>query len=107
MKTNEGKTQAIYFSRRPRVPEDVLKLNGRDIPFANNVTYLGVTFDRWMTWSFHIGRTAAKALGTYIKTYSLLKREHLSIDIKRTLYKALIRSILASVWPTWEYALTS
>jgi hypothetical protein len=45
---NEGKTQAVYkyFSRRLTVPEDVLQLNGQDIPFVNNVMYLGVTFDK-------------------------------------------------------------
>jgi hypothetical protein len=49
IKIDEGKTQAIYFPRRLRVPDDVLQLNGRNIPFANNVTYLGVTLDR-MSW---------------------------------------------------------
>jgi hypothetical protein len=42
------KGQEIYFSRRLGVPDDVL--NGEHIPFVNNVTYLGVTFDRRMTW---------------------------------------------------------
>jgi hypothetical protein len=32
-----------------RVPDDLLELNEWDIPFINNVTYLGVTFDRKMT----------------------------------------------------------
>jgi hypothetical protein len=45
IKFNERKTQAICFSRRLRVPDDVLQLNRRDFPFVNNVTYLGVTFD--------------------------------------------------------------
>jgi hypothetical protein len=49
IKLNEGKTHAIYFSRRLRVPDDVLQLNGRDIPFVNNATYLAVTLDRKMT----------------------------------------------------------
>jgi hypothetical protein len=56
IKINEGKTQAIYFSRRLRVPVDVLQLKGRDIAFVNNVTCFGVTFDRRMTWRFHIER---------------------------------------------------
>jgi hypothetical protein len=81
IKIYEGKTQAIYFSRRLRVPEDVLQLNGRDIPFVNNVTYLGVTFDRRMTWRLHVERTAAKALPTYLRTYSLFKSERLSTNI--------------------------
>jgi hypothetical protein len=52
--------QDIYFSRSLGVPDEVLQLKGRDIPFVNNVTYLGVTLDR-MTWRHHIERTAAKA----------------------------------------------
>jgi hypothetical protein len=56
IRINEGKIQAIYFTRRLRVSDDVLQLNGRDIPFVNNVMYLGVTFDRRMTWRHHIER---------------------------------------------------
>jgi hypothetical protein len=64
IKINEAKTQAIYFSRRLIVPEDVLQ----DIPFVNNATDLGVTFDRKMTWRLHIERTVAKAMRTYLRT---------------------------------------
>jgi hypothetical protein len=45
MKINERKTQVIYFSGRLVVPQDVLQLNGQDILFVDNVTYLGVTFN--------------------------------------------------------------
>jgi hypothetical protein len=38
---NEGKTQVIYFSRRLGVLDNMLQLN--------NVTYIGVTFDRMTT----------------------------------------------------------
>jgi hypothetical protein len=70
---NEGKTQAIYFPRRHRMPEDDLQLNGRKIPLVNSVKYLGVIFD-----GLHIEKTAAKALGTFIRTYSIFKNKHLS-----------------------------
>jgi hypothetical protein len=66
---NKGKSQAIYFSRRLRVPDDVLQLNGRDIPVVNILTYIGMTFDRRMTWRHHIERTVAKALCTYVRTF--------------------------------------
>jgi hypothetical protein len=59
-------------------PEDLtddIQLNGRDIPFVNNVTYLSVTFDRRMTWSHHIERTVAKVLHTYVRTYLYSKGE--------------------------------
>jgi hypothetical protein len=61
IKINEGKFQAIYISRRLRIPDNVLQLNERDIPFVNNVTYLGVTFNNTMTWRHHTERTVAKA----------------------------------------------
>jgi hypothetical protein len=41
---------SIYFSSRLKIPDNVWRLKGLDIPFANNVTYLGVTFDRRMSW---------------------------------------------------------
>jgi hypothetical protein len=77
IKINEGKLPAIYFSRRLRVPEDVWQLNGGNTAFVNNVKYLGVIFDRRITWRLHIERTVAKAFRTYIRTYSLFKSERL------------------------------
>jgi hypothetical protein len=90
----------IYFSRRLRVPEDVLQLNGRNIPFVDNVTYLGVTFGRRMTWKLHIKRTAAQVLVTYIRSCSLFKNELLSTNIKLALYKTLIRPVMTYACPT-------
>jgi hypothetical protein len=104
IKVNEAKSQANYFSRRLIVPDDVPQLNGRHIPFVNNVTYLGITFHRRMTWRRHIGRNVAKALRTCVRSYSLLKNGRLSINIKFTLYKALTRSVMTYAYPTWEHA---
>jgi hypothetical protein len=103
-KINEGKTQAIYFSKRRRVPGDDLQLNGRNIPFVNTVKYLGVIFNRRMTWRPHIEKIAAKILGTYFRIYSIFKSKHLNANIKLILYRALIRSIMTHACPTWEFA---
>jgi hypothetical protein len=46
IKINEDKTRAIYFTRRNRPPDSLLKLNGWNIPFVNSVKYLGVLFDK-------------------------------------------------------------
>jgi len=98
------KTQAIYFSRGIKPVESHLTLKGRNIPFVNNVKYLGVNFDRKITWRPHIERIETKAFGTFINTYSLFKSERLSANIKLTLYKALIRSVMTYACPTWEFA---
>jgi hypothetical protein len=54
IKINEDMTQGIYFSRSRRTPESHLTLNGRDIPFVNSIQYLGVIFDKKVTWKVHI-----------------------------------------------------
>jgi hypothetical protein len=100
IKINEGNIQAIHFSRRLRVPDDVLRLIRRDIRFVNNVTCLGVTFDRRVTRRHHIENTVAKALPTYVSTYSLFKSARLNTSIKLTLYEALIRSLMTHACPT-------
>jgi hypothetical protein len=65
IKINEDKTQAIYFSHQRAPPESLLTLHGRNIPFVNNVKYLGVIFNKRITWRLHIGRIEAKAFQTF------------------------------------------
>jgi hypothetical protein len=89
IKVNEGKAQAIYFSRRFRVPDDILQLNGRDIPFVNSVMYLRVAFDRKMTWRHRIEKTVAKAFFTHMRTYFLFKSGSLNTNIKLTRFTKL------------------
>jgi hypothetical protein len=46
-------------------------LNGRNIPFANHVKYLGVIFDKRNTWRLNVEMIEAKAFRTFIRVYSL------------------------------------
>jgi hypothetical protein len=82
------------FSDRLPFPEAHLTLNGRNIPFVYHAKYLGVIFEKKMTWRLHIEMTDAKAFRTFIRIYSLLKSECLSANIKLNLHKALIRSVM-------------
>jgi len=50
IKINEEKTQTIYFSHRRTPVEAFLTLKGRQISFAKHVKYLGVIFDKEITW---------------------------------------------------------
>jgi hypothetical protein len=49
----------------------------------------------------------AKAFRTFIRIYSLFKNERLCADIKLTLLKALIRSVMTYACPAWELAADS
>jgi hypothetical protein len=79
-------------------------LNGWNIPFVNSVKYLGVLFDKRMTWRLHIQMIEAKAFRTYIRINSLFRSERLNANIKLTLHKALIRSVITYACPAWEFA---
>jgi hypothetical protein len=57
-----------------------------------------------VTWRLHIEMIEAKAFRTFITLYSLFKSELLSADIKLTLQKALIRSVMTYASPAWEFA---
>jgi hypothetical protein len=46
----------------------------------------------------------AKAFGTFIRLYSPFKSERLSANIKLTLHKALIRSLMTYANPAWKFA---
>jgi hypothetical protein len=48
-----------------------------------------------------------KALRTFIRIYSLFKSKLLSANIKLTLHKALIRSIMTYACPDWEFVAES
>jgi hypothetical protein len=50
-----------------RFPEAHLTLNGQNIPFVSHVKYLGVIFDKRITWRLHIEMIEAKAFSTFIR----------------------------------------
>jgi hypothetical protein len=104
IKINEDKTQGVYFSRSRRPPESYLTLNGINIPFVNNAKYLGVIFDKKITWRLHIAMIEAKAFRIFIIIYFLFKSERLNSNIKLNLHKALIRPVMTSASRAWEFA---
>ena len=69
-------------------------MKGRNIPFVNQVKYLGVIFDRKNVWTIHIGTIEIKAFPTFIRVFSLFKSERLSANVNLTLHKALVRCIM-------------
>jgi hypothetical protein len=81
-----------------------LTLNGKDIQIVNSIKYLGVIFDKKITWRLHIQMIEAKAFITFIRVYSLLKSEWLRANIELTLHKALIRFVMTYASPALESA---
>jgi hypothetical protein len=65
---NKDKTRATNFSHRLWPPETHLTLNGRNIPFVSHIKYLGIIFDKRITWRLHIEMTESKDFRTFIRT---------------------------------------
>jgi hypothetical protein len=65
---------------------------------VNHVKYLGVIFDKRITWNLHIEMIEIKIFRTFIRIYSLFKTEKLSANIK------LMRSVMTYACPAWELA---
>jgi hypothetical protein len=107
IKINEDKARAIYFSYQMAPPKSHLTLNGQNIAVVNNVKYLGVIFDKRITRILHIERIEAKAFRTFIRLYHLFKSERLTANIKLTLLKALIRSVMTYACSAWEFVAES
>jgi hypothetical protein len=63
----------LHFSRRRTPVEASLALKGRHISFANHVKYLGVIFDKKLTWKLRTETTATKALRIFLSIYPILK----------------------------------
>jgi hypothetical protein len=95
-----GTQKSMRISLRPSTflidlgPLRLILLIGRNILFVSYVKYLGLIFDKRMKWRLHIEMIKAKALKTFITIYSILKSERLSINIKLTLHKSLISSVM-------------
>jgi hypothetical protein len=104
LNTSKDKIQVIYFSHRLRPCEDHRTLNEPNIAFVNLVKYLGVIFDKRITRRLHIEMIESKAIGKFIRIYSLFKSERLGANVKLTLLNALIKSVMTYARPAWELA---
>jgi hypothetical protein len=69
LKSIKVKLGPSYFSHRLTPPEVRLTLNGRNIPFVNDVKYLGVIFDKRITWRLHKEMIEVKAFRIFMRLF--------------------------------------
>ena len=69
LKFNASKTVVILFSKQSPKPHDLpnqLQMGGINIPFGQEVRYLGVTLDYKLTWTTHIDNATKKCKKIHI-----------------------------------------
>lgn len=105
---NLDKSQAIIFpfNRSPkRIPKSNIIVDNSIIKFSNEVTYLGITLDKNLTFGSHIKKSCVKASNCLKSLYPVLNRKsNLSLINKNLLFKSIIRPILTYGAPIWRHA---
>lgn len=103
LKLNEGKTEAILFTRRRRIPDKKLNIGGHSIPWSSSVKYLGLHLDKKLNWSHHITTTRSKGIKALNALSPILNRKsNLSPATKLCIYTTLVRPCLTYAAPVWS-----
>lgn len=103
IKLNPTKCQAKIFTlRRPKIPPNI-KIHNNPIIWNNGpVKYLGVLFDKRLTWKPHVLATVNKTYGKIMKLYPFINRKSsLKIQYQLLLFKAVILPSLTYACPVW------
>lgn len=102
LRINTQKTVAILFNRRRREPGKTLILKGQQIPWSNTTKYLGITFDRRLTFTPHIKNIIQKSSRIRASLYPVLnRRSPIPLSIKRLILHLYVRPILTYGGQSW------
>lgn len=105
IKLNAGKTQAIFFTRRRSpcyLPSTRLRLDTHQISWEESVKYLGVIFDKKLTYRDHVKYITEKVNIAIKMLYPLINRNsNLSKENKLVIYNSIFLSIILYACPAW------
>lgn len=102
---NPEKSCALIITRRRNIAAPKINMFGQDIPWTNQLKYLGVTFDKTLSFSPHIANALAKGKLAVNKLMPLLcRKSKMSLQNKLTLYKTIIRPMMVYASPAWAHA---
>ncbi|GFT88387.1 RNA-directed DNA polymerase from mobile element jockey [Trichonephila clavipes] len=101
---NVEKSAAVIFTKKRKLLPPPTMYN-TTIPWSQSTKYLGIIFDKNLTWRTHIQHMRNKFRKIMFKLYPLIGRNsELSRDNKVLLFTAVMRPILAYGCPVWGYA---
>jgi len=91
IKVNDSKSAQVTFALRPGVPP-LLTFNNKIIPQTNEVKYLGLVFDKRLTWGPHL-KNKRKQLNSRLHILRPLLKSKMSTSNRLLLYKSLLLPI--------------
>ena len=104
LKFNPEKSVAVLFTRRRRKPTKSLTIDGKPIPFQQEVKYLGVTLDSKLHWTPHINDKMKKAK-RFISQVAAITRKNWGPkpQLMRWAYLAIVRPMLCYAAMIWGH----
>ncbi|KAL4096692.1 hypothetical protein QTP88_021597 [Uroleucon formosanum] len=96
IKVNDSKSAHVTFALLPGAPPP-LTFNSKTIPQTNEVKYLGLLFDKRLTWGPHL-KNKRKQLNSRLHILRPLLKSKISISNRLLLYKSLLL-------PIWSYGI--
>lgn len=103
IKVNDNKTEAILFTKRRPVLARCVKISNHEVDWVDDIKYLGVIFDRKLTFTTHVNYLYHNAIGKLVKLYPLLNgKSALNREKKLILYKTLVRPAMVYSCPAWS-----
>ena len=99
---NNDKTTLTCFTKRKKkqLPEEHLEVNGHKVKWENSLKYLGVTFDRRLTFRPHIEKTCMKFDAVLRLLYPYInKQSPLSKELKIHIYQTYLLPVLTYAAP--------
>lgn len=99
---NASKSQTVIFHTCARKPKFKVTLDGQELDWCDQATYLGVVFNKRMTFGPHIKYITNKMSTKLRRSYHLLGFKSLfSTEIKAFIYKVYCRSVWTYGLPSW------
>lgn len=103
LKLNESKTEAVLFTRKRKIPNKRLQINGISIPWKPSVKYLGVHLDKKLNWTYHVTQIRSKGIKALNALNPIFNRRcNLSPQTKLRFYTGLIRPCITYAAPVWS-----
>ena len=101
---NPQKSVAVVFTRSRKTPLTNLKIDGKDIPYKQEVKYLGVTMDSKLYWNKHISERIAKAKKV-LHAVAAITRKNWGPKprLMRWAYLSMVRPIISYASLVWAH----
>lgn len=103
-KLNQGKIEAIIFSkRRPNIRNNV-KIGHHSIPWSDKVKYLGLILEKRLNFSNRANNIISKSIAKLPSCYPKFNRNsHFGVNNKLLLFESIIGPAIAYACPVWNY----